>query len=213
MRVGKLECSRPLSHHIDQVPDGGAAVWRGPMVMGALGKMIRDTKWGALDVLFVDMPPGSGDAHISISQQLPLSGAVIVSTPQKLALADVARGVDAYKKVNAPILGFVENMAYMEVVSRDGDDGGGDSTSSRAGEGNAEKKKREKVYVFGEGGVRRMAEATGTELLGEVPLDPNVVTASDAGNPTAVSDPTSAAAVVYARMARRIMEKAVPFET
>lgn len=195
------------------IPDGGAAVWRGPMVMGALGKMIRDTKWGALDVLFVDMPPGSGDAHISVSQQLPLSGAVIVSTPQKLALADVARGVDAYKKVNAPILGFVENMAYMEVVSRDGDDGGGDSTSSRAGEGNAEKKKREKVYVFGEGGVRRMAEATGTELLGEVPLDPNVVTASDAGNPTAVSDPTSAAAVVYARMARRIMEKAVPFET
>ena len=73
------------------IPDGGAAVWRGPMVMGALGKMIRDTKWGALDVLFVDMPPGSGDAHISISQQLPLSGAVIVSTPQKLALADVAR--------------------------------------------------------------------------------------------------------------------------
>ena len=197
------------------IPDGGAAVWRGPMVMGALGKMIRDTKWGALDVLFVDMPPGSGDAHISISQQLPLSGAVIVSTPQKLALADVARGVDAYEKVNAPILGFVENMAYMEVVSRDGDDGGGDLKSSRAGEGNAEKKKkkREKVYVFGEGGVRRMAEATGTELLGEVPLDPNVVTASDAGNPTAVSDPTSAAAVVYARMARRIMEKAVPFET
>jgi ATP-binding protein involved in chromosome partitioning len=199
------------------IPDGGAAVWRGPMVMGALGKMIRDTKWGALDVLFVDMPPGSGDAHISVSQQLPLSGAVIVSTPQKLALADVARGVDAYKKVNAPILGFVENMAYMEVVSRDGDDGGGDSTSSdsTSGEGNAEKKKkkREKVYVFGEGGVRRMAEATGTELLGEVPLDPNVVTASDAGNPTAVSDPTSAAAVVYARMARRIMEKAVPFET
>ena len=176
------------------IPDGGAAVWRGPMVMGALGKMIRDTKWGALDVLFVDMPPGSGDAHISISQSLPLSGAVIVSTPQQLALADVARGVDAYAKVNAPILGFVENMAYMEVFSE-------------------KKEAKRRVYVFGEGGVRRMAEATGAELLGEVPLDPNVATASDEGNPVAVSDPTSAAARTYARMARRIVEKAKPFET
>ena len=196
------------------IPDGGAAVWRGPMVMGALGKMIRDTKWGALDVLFVDMPPGSGDAHISISQSLPLSGAVIVSTPQQLALADVARGVDAYGKVNAPILGFVENMAYMEVSRASHGEGGGNDTQTPASAGEEEKPgTRRRVYVFGEGGVRRMAEATRTELLGEVPLDPNVVTASDAGNPTAVSDPTSAAAVVYARMARRIMEKAVPFET
>ena len=196
------------------IPERSAAVWRGPMVMGALGKMVRDTKWGALDVLFVDMPPGSGDAHISISQSLPLSGAVIVSTPQQLALADVARGVDAYEKVNAPILGFVENMAYMEVSRASHGEGGGDDTQTPASAGEEEKPgTRRRVYVFGEGGVRRMAEATGTELLGEVPLDPNVVTASDAGNPTAVSDPTSAAAVVYARMARRIMEKAVPFET
>ena len=195
------------------IPDGGAAVWRGPMVMGALGKMVRDTKWGALDVLFVDMPPGSGDAHISISQSLPLSGAVIVSTPQQLALADVARGVDAYAKVNAPILGFVENMAYMEVSRASHGEGGGNDTQTPASAGEEEKPgTRRRVYVFGEGGVRRMAEATGTELLGEVPLDPNVVTASDAGNPVAVSDPTSAAARVYAQMARRIMQKALPFE-
>ena len=195
------------------IPDGGAAVARpdghgrarqddpGHQV-GRAGRAVRG-----------HAPRLGGRAHLH-QPAAPAPGAVIVSTPQKLALADVARGVDAYEKVNAPILGFVENMAYMEVVSRDGDDGGGDLKSSRAGEGNAEKKKkkREKVYVFGEGGART-AEATGTELLGEVPLDPNVVTASDAGNPTAVSDPTSAAAVVYARMARRIMEKAVPFET
>jgi ATP-binding protein involved in chromosome partitioning len=186
------------------IPDGGAAVWRGPMVMGALGKMIRDTKWGALDVLFVDMPPGSGDAHISISQSLPLSGAVIVSTPQQLALADVKRGVDAYAKVNAPILGFVENMAYMEVLPAE---------EGRTEGKNSKEKEARRVYVFGEGGVRRMAETTGAELLGEVPLDPNVVTASDEGNPVAVSDPTSAAARAYVKMARRIVEKAKPFET
>jgi len=186
------------------IPDGGAAVWRGPMVMGALGKMIRDTKWGALDVLFVDMPPGSGDAHISISQSLPLSGAVIVSTPQQLALADVKRGVDAYAKVNAPILGFVENMAYMEVLPAE---------EVRTEGKEAEGKEARRVYVFGEGGVRRMAETTGAELLGEVPLDPNVVTTSDEGNPVAVSDPTSAAARAYVKMAKRIVEKAKPFET
>lgn len=197
------------------IPDGGAAVWRGPMVMGALGKMIRDTKWGALDVLFVDMPPGSGDAHISISQSLPLSGAVIVSTPQQLALADVARGVDAYGKVNAPILGFVENMAYMEVCHASSSVGEGDDdarTPSASARDEEDEGTRRRMYVFGEGGVRRMAEATGTELLGEVPLDPNIVTASDAGNPVAVSDPTSGAARVYAQMVRRIMQKAVPFE-
>ena len=186
------------------IPDGGAAVWRGPMVMGALGKMIRDTKWGALDVLFVDMPPGSGDAHISISQSLPLSGAVIVSTPQQLALADVKRGVDAYAKVNAPILGFVENMAYMEVLPAE--------EVRTEGEETRKEKEARRVYVFGEGGVRRMAETTGAELLGEVPLDPNVVTTSDEGNPVAVSDPTSTAARAYVKMARRIVEKAKPFE-
>ena len=95
------------------IPEERAAVWRGPMVMGALGKMVRDTAWAPLDVLFVDMPPGTGDAQISISQQIPLTGAVIVSTPQEIALADVRRGVNMYTKVAAPILGFVENMAQF----------------------------------------------------------------------------------------------------
>lgn len=121
------------------IPIGGAAVWRGPMVMGAIGKMIRGTAWGELDVLFIDMPPGSGDAHISVSQQVPLSGAVVVSTPNDLALADVTRGVDAYAKVNAPIIGFVENMAYFEVPnSNTGDDTGSDSTENSSKSANTD---------------------------------------------------------------------------
>lgn len=169
------------------IPERSAAVWRGPMVMGALGKMIRDTAWAPLDILFVDMPPGTGDAHISVAQKLPLTGAVVVSTPQELALADARRGVDMYAKINAPVLGFVENMAWLKTP-----DG-------------------ERVYVFGRGGVRRQAEASGVELLGEVPLDPSVVDASDRGAPVAVADPGGEVAGIYAEMARRIVEKTVPF--
>ena len=169
------------------IPEERAAVWRGPMVMGALGKMVRDTAWAPLDVLFVDMPPGTGDAQISISQQIPLTGAVIVSTPQEIALADVRRGVNMYTKVAAPILGFVENMAHF--VDADG----------------------RKVYVFGEGGVRRTAEEHGVELLGEVPLDPLIGTSSDAGRPVAVSSPDGDAGRLYEAMARRLIEKTAPF--
>ena len=169
------------------IPEQSAAVWRGPMVMGALGKMIRDTAWAPLDILFVDMPPGTGDAHISVAQKLPLTGAVVVSTPQELALADARRGVDMYAKINAPVLGFVENMAWLKTP-----DG-------------------ERVYVFGRGGVRRQAEASGVELLGEVPLDPSVVDASDRGAPVAVADPGGEVAGIYAEMARRIVEKTEPF--
>ena len=169
------------------IPEERAAVWRGPMVMGALGKMVRDTAWAPLDVLFVDMPPGTGDAQISISQQIPLTGAVIVSTPQEIALADVRRGVNMYTKVAAPILGFVENMAHF--VDADG----------------------RKVYVFGRGGVRRTAEEHGVELLGEVPLDPSIGTSSDAGRPVAVSAPDGGAGRLYEAMARRLIEKTAPF--
>jgi|TARA_B110000977_G_scaffold115625_2_gene149379 ATP-binding protein involved in chromosome partitioning len=183
------------------IPEGGAAVWRGPMVMGAIGKMIRDTHWGKLDVLFIDMPPGSGDAHISVSQQVPLSGAVVVSTPNELALADVRRGIDAYQKVNAPIIGLVENMAYFEV------EGGSDTGDNSSGE-----KASKRHYIFGEGGVRKIAQSTGVELLGEVPLDPNVVVASDKGAPIVQSSPESAAAKAYVAMAKRIMEKAQKIE-
>ena len=216
------------------IPIGGAAVWRGPMVMGAIGKMIRGTAWGELDVLFIDMPPGSGDAHISVSQQVPLSGAVVVSTPNDLALADVTRGVDAYAKVNAPIIGFVENMAYFEVPnSNTGDDTGSDSTENSSKSANTDtgagtgtdttpdtvgkntscqSPPPTRHYIFGNGGVSRIAKETGVELLGEVPLDPNVVRTSDAGTPVVTSAPNSAAAIAYVNMARRILEKARKIE-
>ena len=114
--------------------------------MGALEKLIRGTEWGGLDVLYVDMPPGTGDAHISISQKLPLAGAVIVSTPQEAALLDARRGVDLYRKVGIDILGMVQNMAYLDA-------GGG-----------------ARLHLFGDGGVARCAAEEGTELLGEVPI-------------------------------------------
>ena len=172
------------------IPPESAAVWRGPMVMGALGKMVRETAWAPIDILFVDMPPGTGDAQISISQRLPLTGAVIVSTPQEIALADARRGVDMYAKVNAPILGFVENMAYF------------------VGPGG------ERTYVFGKRGVRRTAEESGVELLGEVPLEPALAEASDRGAPPAAAAPESDVGKLYAAMARRLIEqtKAFAFE-
>ena len=114
--------------------------------MGALEKLIRGTAWGGLDVLYVDMPPGTGDAHISISQKLPLAGAVIVSTPQEAALLDARRGVDLYRKVGIDILGMVQNMAYLDA-------GGG-----------------ARLHLFGDGGEARCAAEEGTELLGEVPI-------------------------------------------
>ena len=174
------------------IAEQSAAVWRGPMVMGALGKMIRETKWHPLDVLFVDMPPGTGDAQISISQRLPLTGAVIVSTPQEIALADARRGVNMYSKVNTPILGFVENMSYYAPP------GSEDDASARA-------------YIFGKGGVKHTAEAMGVELLAEVPLDQRIRERSDEGRPIAVSDPESAAGRLYAAVARRLIEKTTPF--
>ena len=195
-----------------------AAVWRGPMVMGALGKMVRETAWAPLDVLFVDMPPGTGDAQISISQRLPLTGAVIVSTPQEIALADARRGVNMYSKVATPILGFVENMSYF-VPSNEGGNGGGDRVGVVGGGGgtlggaNASSSPSDppRIYVFGEGGVKKTAEAMGVELLGEVPLESGIRETSDEGRPIAVSKPDSQVGRLYAAMARRLIEKTKPF--
>ena len=138
---------------------GQAAAWRGPMVMGALEKLVRGTAWPRLDLLVVDMPPGTGDAHISLCQKLPLSGALIVSTPQEMALVDARRGADLFRAVGVPVLGFVQNMAFYQLP-------GG-----------------EKAYLFGQGGVARAAAEAGAELIGEVPLVQQVREASDAGTP------------------------------
>lgn len=155
---------------------------------------MRDTAWAPLDVLFVDMPPGTGDAQISISQRLPLTGAVIVSTPQEIALADARRGVDMYSKVATPILGFVENMSYFVPPGGGGGVGG------------------ERHYIFGKGGVRATAEHMGVELLGEVPLEPGIRETSDEGRPISVFRPESEAGKLYAAMAARLIEKTTPFD-
>ena len=156
------------------LPPGRAATWRGPMVSGALTTMIRDTAWGNTEVLMVDMPPGTGDAQISVSQKLPLTGAVVVSTPQELALADARRGIDMYARVNTEVVGVVENMAYY--VERDGG----------------------RSYVFGRGGAR-------------APRDGAIRARSDEGAPSVATDPEGEVAMVYRRMAMRLMEKTTPF--
>jgi len=159
-----------------------AAVWRGPMVMGAVEKLLKGTDWGPLDVIVVDMPPGTGDAHISLSQKVQLSGAVIVSTPQDLALIDARRGVAMYEKVRVPILGIVENMSHY-ICPSCGD----------------------KAHIFGDGGAQREAEELGVELLGQVPLQMQIRELSDAGKPIVLSKPDSDAAAVYRHIASRIV--------
>ncbi len=142
-----------------------ALAWRGPMVTGALKQLMRDVAWGALDVLIVDTPPGTGDAHLSLIQTKRLSGAVIVSTPQEMALADVRRGVELFRKTNVPILGVVENMAWLEATPGS-----------------------ERNYLFGEGGAEKAAAALGAPFLGALPLYPDLRIASDAGTPLAGAD-------------------------
>eukprot|EP00850_Spirogloea_muscicola_P024743 SM001418S00774 [mRNA] locus=s1418:2:1571:- [translate_table: standard] len=128
--------------------DGAPVVWRGPMVIKAVEQLTRGVAWGRLDVLLVDMPPGTGDVHISISQRLPLAGAIIVSTPQDVALSDARRGAAMFRQVNVPILGLVENMSYY-VCPKCG----------------------EHAHIFGHGGARATAQELGMDFLGEVPLE------------------------------------------
>jgi ATP-binding protein involved in chromosome partitioning len=159
-------------------------IWRGPMVMSALTQMLREVAWGTLDVLVVDMPPGTGDAQLTMAQQVPLAGAVIVSTPQDLALIDARKGLNMFRKVDVPLLGIVENMSYF--VAPD--------TGKR-------------YDIFGHGGARREAERLGVPFLGEVPLEMAIRATSDAGTPVVVSDPAGPHAKVYRDIAARVMER------
>ncbi len=149
-------------------------IWRGPMVMSALSQMLKEVAWGELDVLVVDMPPGTGDAQLTMAQQVPLAGAVIVSTPQDLALIDARKGLNMFRQVNVPVLGIVENMSYFLCP------GCG-----------------ERSDIFGHGGARKEAEKLGVPFLGEVPLHMDIREKSDAGQPVVVSDPDSDHAKVY----------------
>ena len=163
------------------VPEDTAMIWRGPMVMSALTQLLRETEWSGADVMVIDMPPGTGDVQLTLAQQTPLSGAVIVSTPQDLALIDARKGLNMFKKVNVPVIGIVENMSYF-VCSKCG----------------------ERHEIFGHGGAREEAERIGASFLGEVPLDKEVRLRSDSGEPVVATQPDSLHAAIYRDVARQV---------
>ncbi len=156
-------------------------IWRGPMVMSALTQMLREVEWGELDVMVVDMPPGTGDAQLTMAQQVPLRGAVIVSTPQDLALIDARRGIAMFRRVNVPVLGIVENMSFFLCPE----------CGTRSD-------------IFGHGGARHEAERLGVPFLGEVPLHMDIRERSDAGQPVVASVPDGPHAEIYRGIAARV---------
>jgi ATP-binding protein involved in chromosome partitioning len=158
-------------------------IWRGPMVMSALTQMLREVEWGTLDVMVVDMPPGTGDAQLTMAQQVPLKGAVIVSTPQDLALIDARRGIAMFKRVNVPVLGIVENMSTF-ICPKCG----------------------ERTDIFGHGGARKEAERLGVPFLGEVPLDMAIRETSDAGLPIVATQPDGPHAAAYRAIAQHVRD-------
>jgi ATP-binding protein involved in chromosome partitioning len=159
-------------------------VWRGPMVTQALEQLLKDTSWRDLDYLIVDLPPGTGDIQLTLAQKVPVTGAVIVTTPQDIALIDARKGLKMFEKVGIPILGIVENMAYHECPQC-----GFES------------------HIFGSGGAERMARDYSTELLGQLPLDESIRSRADSGRPTVVSEPDGEIAGIYKKIARRCAVK------
>ena len=165
------------------VNEEDAVIWRGPMVHGAIKQFIEDVEWSGTDYLVIDLPPGTGDAQLSLAQTAPISGGVIVTTPQDVALVDVRRGILMFNKLNIPILGIVENMSYLDMPDVDG-----------------------KIDIFGRGGGRRMAEKFEVPFLGEIPIDPRIRIGGDNGTPIVESDPQSAAGRAFFEIADRILE-------
>jgi len=159
-------------------------VWRGPMVTQALEQLLKDTRWRELDYLVVDLPPGTGDIQLTLAQKVPVTGAVIVTTPQDIALIDARKGLKMFEKVGIPILGVVENMSY-HVCPKCGHES----------------------HIFGAGGAQRMCGDYGTELLGQLPLDESIREQADSGRPTVVADPDGKLAEIYRRIARRCAVK------
>jgi ATP-binding protein involved in chromosome partitioning len=166
------------------VEEDTAMIWRGPMVMSAITQMLRDVAWGRLDVLVVDMPPGTGDAQLTLAQNVPLKGAIIISTPQDLSLIDARRGLAMFKKVNVPVLGIVENMSYFQCPN----------CGTRSD-------------IFGHGGARLEAEKLGVPFLGEVPLHMSIRATSDAGTPVVDSEPDGPHAAVYRAIGQKVREQ------
>ena len=166
--------------------DDQAVVWRGPMLMGALQQMMNQVQWGALDVLIVDLPPGTGDVQLTLTQKFALDGAVIVSTPQDVALLDARKGIDMFRQMKTPILGMIENMS-THICSNCGHE----------------------EHVFGHGGVAAEAAKLGVPLLAEIPLDLSIRLASDGGAPIVASQPDSAQAGAFRQVARALVEAGV----
>ena len=166
------------------VPEDTAMVWRGPMVAGALEQMLRDVNWGELDILVIDMPPGTGDAQLTLAQRVALAGAVIVSTPQDIALLDARKGVAMFRKVAVPILGVIENMSYY--------------LCPQCGH---------RAEIFSHGGARHDAEKMGVAFLGEIPLVENIRETSDRGLPIVIAEPESSGAIAFVAAAERVLEQ------
>ena len=163
------------------VAEQDATIWRGPMASKALAQILHETRWGELDYLIVDMPPGTGDIQLTMAQQVPTTATLIVTTPQDIALADVRKGIAMFNKVDIPVLGVIENMSY-HICSKCGH--------------------REKI--FGEGGGAKVAEQYGTELLGQIPLHIHIREQSDDGMPIVVAEPGGKLALTYKRIARKV---------
>ena len=164
------------------MPEDEALIWRGPMLMSALEQMVKQVQWGELDVLLVDLPPGTGDVQLTLSQKFHIAGAVVVSTPQDIALIDARRGIDMFKQMSVPLFGIVENMASFVC------DGCG-----------------KEHHPFGSGGAKAEAEKLGAPFLGEVPLDLDIRIGSDGGVPVMVSKPDSPQAQAFVRIAEQLV--------
>nr|XP_020467219.1 iron-sulfur protein NUBPL isoform X1 [Monopterus albus] len=166
------------------VEDVAPVVWRGLMVMSAIEKLLRQVEWGSLDYLVVDMPPGTGDVQLSITQNIPISGAVIVSTPQDIALLDARRGVEMFKRMNVPVLGLVQNMSVFQCPSC-----------------------KHQTHIFGSDGARHLAHTLGVQFLGDIPLHLTIREMSDRGKPVVVSSPDSPEAEAYRKVASAVVQQ------
>jgi ATP-binding protein involved in chromosome partitioning len=166
------------------VPEDSPMIWRGPMVMSALEQLLRDVKWGDLDVLVCDLPPGTGDAQLTMAQRVPLTGVIVVSTPQDVALADARKGIAMFDKVSVPTLGLIENMSYFICPHCDG-----------------------RTEIFSHGGAREEAARRNIDFLGEIPLDPFLRETSDTGTPITAKDPDHPISKVFIEIARKVAEK------
>ena len=166
------------------VPEDQPIVWRGPMIHGAIQQFLRDVEWGALDYLIVDLPPGTGDAQLSIAQLVPMTGAVIVTTPQDVALLDSRKGLEMFRKVNVPLLGIVENMSYFVCPHC-----------------------AKTTEIFSRGGGEKAATKLGVPFLGEVPIDPAIRQGGDEGQPIVVADPNSPQAKAFVAIAGKVAQQ------